>query len=175
MCIFENDTVKMQENYFNTDCWFTLLVYLFVLEIFLKKSSENEKKKSTGHFLYLMLLRYSEWPEFYVNKDMFCSVLRWISRFSRTMFLDIFSLSENLGSCKRLAGPKEQGDLTFAHVSNNLGSCKRLAGPKKQGDLTFAHVSNNLGSCKRLAGPKEQGDLTFAHVSNNLDQIFFIS
>ena len=29
----------------NTDCWFALLVLLFVLEI-LKKSSENEKKKA---------------------------------------------------------------------------------------------------------------------------------
>ena len=41
------------ENYeiFNTDFWFTLLVLLFVLEIFKKKkkkSSENDQ--STGHF-----------------------------------------------------------------------------------------------------------------------------
>ena len=40
MCIFESATVKsdcpLQENYeiFNTDCWFALLVFLFVLEVF---------------------------------------------------------------------------------------------------------------------------------------------
>ena len=45
MCIFESDTVKsdcpMQENYvifkkINTDCWFTLLVLLFVLALFFR-------------------------------------------------------------------------------------------------------------------------------------------
>ena len=29
---------------------------------------------SCALFLYLMLLPIYEWPEFYVNKDMFCSV-----------------------------------------------------------------------------------------------------
>ena len=49
-CILESDTVKcdypIQENdeIFNTDCWFTLLVLLFVLEIFIKKHTKN------GHF-----------------------------------------------------------------------------------------------------------------------------
>ena len=59
LCIFESDTVNgdcpvrdFQENdeifRFNTDCWFTLLVLLFYLEILKKKSFENDQ--STGHF-----------------------------------------------------------------------------------------------------------------------------
>ena len=52
MCIFESATVKsdcpMQENYerFNTDCWFSLLVFLlFVLDRDIKKKSAEIKTK----------------------------------------------------------------------------------------------------------------------------------
>ena len=57
MCIFESATVKsdcpLQENYeifFNTDCWFTLLVLLFVLEILKKEIKSSENDQLTGHF-----------------------------------------------------------------------------------------------------------------------------
>ena len=59
LCIFESDTAKsdcsikifrkiMKYLIFNTDCWFTLVGLLFVLEIFKKKKKSSEKDQSTS-------------------------------------------------------------------------------------------------------------------------------
>ena len=90
LCILESATVKsnypMQENYerFNTDCWYTLLVLLFVVEI-LKKSSESDQL--TGHFQSLFFVpdpksekksRKSTnkkfWPNTIVNLKAYCAL-----------------------------------------------------------------------------------------------------